>query len=413
VADVFISYASEDRDRARSLAKVLETGGLSVWWDRKIVPGQSFDQTIERELDAAKSAVVLWSTASISSGWVKSEASAARQRGILVPAMIDDVKIPLGFRDIQCANLVGWSGDPANEEYQSLRSGLQAVMTIAAPVKAAVASQPSAVFAQPSPISADKKAAAVAAAQRIMTNLANRQYSELWDAEVSEWTKKQMPSKESFLANMSLSRAPLGILQQADLIDVNYSNRDPATGYQGDIFVVRFSTIYNNCRMYEQVVVIDEGDEWKASGFFWAPAPGSQMPLPGAPAPGAPVGAALDGKAHAIAAAKTMIEGLGAKQYSEIWDGQLSQWYKDRCDGNKQSFLANVTFSRAQLGVFQGAEVIDVNYSNMDPSSGYTGDIYMVRFSTTYSNAKTYEQIVVIKEGGEWRLSGFYVTPAQ
>jgi TIR domain len=107
VADVFISYASEDRDRARSLAKVLETGGLSVWWDRKIVPGQSFDQTIERELDAAKSAVVLWSTASISSGWVKSEASAARQRGILVPAMIDDVKIPLGFRDIQCANLVG------------------------------------------------------------------------------------------------------------------------------------------------------------------------------------------------------------------------------------------------------------------------------------------------------------------
>jgi hypothetical protein len=111
VADVFISSASEDWDRARSLAKVLETGGLSVWWDRKIVPGQTFDQTIERELDAAKSAIVLWSTSSISSGWVKSEASAARQRGILVPAMIDDVKIPLGFRDIQCANLVGWSGD--------------------------------------------------------------------------------------------------------------------------------------------------------------------------------------------------------------------------------------------------------------------------------------------------------------
>jgi hypothetical protein len=95
VADVFISYASEDRDRARSLAKVLAARGLSVWWDRKIVPGQTFDQTIERELDAAKSAIVLWSTSSVSKGWVKSEASAARQRDILVPAMIDDVNIPL------------------------------------------------------------------------------------------------------------------------------------------------------------------------------------------------------------------------------------------------------------------------------------------------------------------------------
>jgi hypothetical protein len=385
VADVFISYASEDRDRARSLAKVLAARGLSVWWDRKIVPGQTFDQTIERELDAAKSAIVLWSTSSVSKGWVKSEASAARQRDILVPAMIDDVNIPLEFRDIQCANLVGWSGDPANEEFLSLLSGLQAVMIIAAPPRASVASQPSAGFAQSIPVSADKKAAALVAAQRIMTNLANRQYSELWDAEVSDWSKNQIPNKESFLANMSLSRAPLGIFQKADIIDANYSDRDPATGYSGDIFVVRFSTIYNNCHMYEQVVVIDEGGEWKASGFFWAPAPGSQMPLPGAAPPAQPAAASPDGKVHAVAAAKTMIESLGAKQYSEIWDGQLSQWYKDRCGDNKQSFLANLVFSRAQLGVLQGADIIDANYSNMDPSSGYAGDIYIVRFATTYT----------------------------
>jgi hypothetical protein len=107
-----------------------------------------------------------------------------------------------------------------------------------------------------------------------------------------------------------------------------------------------------------------------------------------------------------------MIESLG-EQYSEISDRQLSQWYKDRCGDNKQSFLANVIFSRAQLGVFQGAEIIDVYYSNMDPSSGYTGDIYIVRFVTAYSNSKMYEQIVVIKEAGEWKLSAFYVTPAQ
>ena len=51
MADVFISYASEDRDRAAKLASALGERGWSVWWDRKIVAGQAFDQAIERELD--------------------------------------------------------------------------------------------------------------------------------------------------------------------------------------------------------------------------------------------------------------------------------------------------------------------------------------------------------------------------
>ena len=61
MADVFISYASEDRETARKIAGVLESYGYSVWWDRKIVAGQSYDQVIERELDMARAAVVLWS----------------------------------------------------------------------------------------------------------------------------------------------------------------------------------------------------------------------------------------------------------------------------------------------------------------------------------------------------------------
>jgi hypothetical protein len=71
MTDVFVSYASEDRERVRKLASALETRGWSVWWDRKIIAGQTFDQVIEHEIETAKSVVVLWSKVSISSEWVK------------------------------------------------------------------------------------------------------------------------------------------------------------------------------------------------------------------------------------------------------------------------------------------------------------------------------------------------------
>jgi len=43
MADIFISYASEDRQRAGALAETLGARGWSVWWDREIPLGQSFD----------------------------------------------------------------------------------------------------------------------------------------------------------------------------------------------------------------------------------------------------------------------------------------------------------------------------------------------------------------------------------
>ena len=55
-SDVFISYASEDRDRIQDLVVALETTDLSVWWDRHIHTGRAFDREIEQALDAARSA---------------------------------------------------------------------------------------------------------------------------------------------------------------------------------------------------------------------------------------------------------------------------------------------------------------------------------------------------------------------
>jgi hypothetical protein len=124
MTDVFISYASEDRERARKLASALEARGWSVWWDRKIIVGQAFDQVIEHELETAKCVVVLWSTDSIFSEWVKNEAAVAAERGVLVPVLIDNIKLPLEFRRKQTADLVGWDGTPSHEGFQALCDGV-------------------------------------------------------------------------------------------------------------------------------------------------------------------------------------------------------------------------------------------------------------------------------------------------
>jgi hypothetical protein len=129
MTDVFISYASEDRERARIVASALEARGWSVWWDRKIVAGETFDQVIERELEAAKSVVVLWSKESIASEWVRNEAAVAADRGVLVPALIDTVKLPLEFRRKQAADLIGWEGDPSHAGFQALCDGIAAKAT--------------------------------------------------------------------------------------------------------------------------------------------------------------------------------------------------------------------------------------------------------------------------------------------
>jgi TIR domain len=109
-SDIFISYAQEDRPTAQRLAQPLEALGWSVWWDRVIAAGRTFDDVIEEAINSAKCVVVLWSKSSVASRWVRAEAEEGALRGVLVPVMIEQAKIPLAFRRIQAADLMGWDG---------------------------------------------------------------------------------------------------------------------------------------------------------------------------------------------------------------------------------------------------------------------------------------------------------------
>jgi len=124
MADIFLSHASEDHERARVVAAALEARGWSVWWDRNIPAGKPFDEVIEHELEHAKSVVVLWSKASVLSEWVRNEATSAAKRGVLLPAQIDAVQLPLEFRRKQTVDLVEWSGDDSHVGFKQLCEGI-------------------------------------------------------------------------------------------------------------------------------------------------------------------------------------------------------------------------------------------------------------------------------------------------
>ena len=87
--EVFLSYASADRERVTTLVHALEAEGMQVWWDRDIAYGESFHKVIEQALDAAACVIVVWTSHSVASEWVVNEASDARKRNRLVPVMLE------------------------------------------------------------------------------------------------------------------------------------------------------------------------------------------------------------------------------------------------------------------------------------------------------------------------------------
>ena len=125
MADVFLSYAREDRAKAEQIATALTNAGYNVFWDIEIPPGVSWADFLAEKLSQSKAALVLWSKTSTASQWVREEARLARDKGKLIPVMVEECAPPFGFGEIQAANLADWNGEASNPHWKLLLEGIQ------------------------------------------------------------------------------------------------------------------------------------------------------------------------------------------------------------------------------------------------------------------------------------------------
>ena len=122
--DLFLSYSRQDRAKIEVLAKILQQRGWTVWWDRHIKSGTSYDKVIEQALTGAKAVIVAWSQTSVESDWVRAEASFALKNTKLFPLRLDNAVLPLRFTQVHSINFSAWDGSDEHHAFRTLAADL-------------------------------------------------------------------------------------------------------------------------------------------------------------------------------------------------------------------------------------------------------------------------------------------------
>lgn len=144
VADVFISYATRDRDRANQFARALLKSKISVWSDpgipaRGAIANRLKADKIKGELSRAKCVLVLWSRHSVRSVSVRDQANAGHERGVLLPVFVerlDHRDVPSGSGAIPKHDLSSWNGDPKAAEFRTLLGDITRLASATSPHEA-------------------------------------------------------------------------------------------------------------------------------------------------------------------------------------------------------------------------------------------------------------------------------------
>ncbi|HEL4845749.1 MULTISPECIES: TIR domain-containing protein [Stenotrophomonas] len=100
---VFISYASDDRERVLPYFERLRQQGFSPWIDQLILPGQSWELEITRNFKSANAIIIFMSARSVTKrGFVQREAKDALElmrnklHGdiFIIPVLLEDCEVP-------------------------------------------------------------------------------------------------------------------------------------------------------------------------------------------------------------------------------------------------------------------------------------------------------------------------------
>jgi hypothetical protein len=103
----FFSYSREDSEFVLNVARDLKAAGSNVWLDQMdILPGQRWDEAVERALAGCPRVLVVLSPASIHSTNVMAEVSFALEEGkTVIPILYRDCAIPFRLRRTQYIDL--------------------------------------------------------------------------------------------------------------------------------------------------------------------------------------------------------------------------------------------------------------------------------------------------------------------
>jgi hypothetical protein len=123
MTDVFLSYAREDRERIRRITSSLQQEGWDVWWD----PSEPDLAGVEdnSKLQGAGVVLVVWSSFSRFSEYVRAEASSGLYRNKLVQVTVDRTEAPRPFDQLGVLDLSSWSGDRDDAEWRDLTNALR------------------------------------------------------------------------------------------------------------------------------------------------------------------------------------------------------------------------------------------------------------------------------------------------
>ena len=128
MSDIFISYAKNDFTMAQGVVRLLKKQGWSVWWDRDLRMGENLDKRVDKALNESHCVIVLWTIRSVRSQKVREQAAKALKKNKLIPVLLEVVRLPELFRDIQATNLTNWDGEDFTPSVQRLLSYIRAFL---------------------------------------------------------------------------------------------------------------------------------------------------------------------------------------------------------------------------------------------------------------------------------------------
>ena len=131
MADIFISFKTEDTQRVRPIYDGFRGRALSVFWSNDIPKGApNYQAIIKEELLRAPVVVVVWTHNSVHSGPVAQECSQAERGNKLFQILLDDIEpidFPMEARfKAQKTMLLGWTGDTGHPEWSKLNDAIDA-----------------------------------------------------------------------------------------------------------------------------------------------------------------------------------------------------------------------------------------------------------------------------------------------